>query len=498
MSDEVVDLNEQTRVRREKLEALRAKKLAYPHHVKVNSTSGEIFARYSEEQDAEKLKSQGNFSLGGRVQFLRSFGKAGFIKIRDRKGVIQIHAAKDKLDEASFEAYQTLDLGDVIRVEGHLFRTKTNELTIEAQSIRIMSKCLHAPPEKFHGLSDVEERYRRRYLDLMSNEDSRRTFLQRAQIVQEVRKYFIERDFMEVETPMMHSLVTGAAARPFVTHHNALDMPLFLRIAPELHLKRLVVGGFERVFEMNRNFRNEGISTRHNPEFTMLEFYMAYGTFHDLMDMTEELISSICHKLHGKYEVKYLGHDLNLEAPWPRLSMEEAVRKHSSFKGSLQDEKALRDYLSGKGVQLSGREGPGGLLTKIFEEDAEKKIIQPTFITSFPTEVSPLARRSDEKSPEGFDVTDRFELFVCGQEIANGFNELNDPDDQKERFEAQLSEKEAGNDEATDFDEDYIRALEYGLPPTAGEGIGIDRLTMLLTGVESIRDVVLFPHLRKE
>jgi lysyl-tRNA synthetase class 2 len=498
MSETPVDLNEQTLVRREKLSRLREKNLAYPHNIKVNSITTELIKQYDSEQDSEKLRASGTFSLGGRIQFIRSFGKAGFLKLRDRHGVLQIHAARDKMDEASFAFFQELDLGDVVRVEGVLFRTKTNELTLEAKELKILSKCLHAPPEKFHGLSDIEEKYRRRYLDLMSNEESRKTFQARAKIVQEIRQYFLDRDFMEVETPMMHPLVTGAAAKPFITHHNALDMELFLRIAPELYLKRLVVGGFDRVFEMNRNFRNEGISTRHNPEFTMLEYYMAYATYHDLMDITEDLITSACLKLHDTHEIEYQGVKLNLKAPWPRLPMEVAVKERSQYKGSLQDLTAMKNYVKSKGVDLSGREGPGALLTKIFEEDVEKQLVQPTFIISFPVEVSPLARRSDQKSPEGFDVTDRFELFICGQEIANGFNELNDPDDQKQRFEAQLTEKQAGNDEASDYDADYINALEYGMPPTAGEGIGIDRLTMLLTNSASIRDVVLFPHLRRE
>jgi lysyl-tRNA synthetase class 2 len=297
---------------------------------------------------------------------------------------------------------------------------------------------------------------------------------------------------------MMHPLVTGATAKPFKTHHNALNMQLFLRIAPELHLKRLVVGGLERVFEINRNFRNEGISVRHNPEFTMLEFYMAYATYHDLMDMTEELIAGLCKKIHGVLEIDYQGQKINLGQPWTRISMENSVATMSGYKGSVNDAKSMKDYLAKRDVKMSGREGVGGLLTHIFECDVEKQLVQPTFVTGYPVEVSPLARRSDEVSPQGQDVTDRFELFVCGREIANGFNELNDPDDQRARFESQLKEKNAGNDEATDFDEDYITALEYGLPPTAGEGIGIDRLAMLLTNAPSIRDVILFPQLKKE
>jgi len=406
--------------------------------------------------------------------------------------------SKEKLDDPSFAAFKGLDLGDIVRAEGTLFRTKTEELTLECLKLQILSKCLHTPPEKFHGLTDVEERYRKRYLDLISNEETRKTFKTRSKIVQGVRDYFLKRDFLEVETPMMHSLVSGATAKPFKTHHNALDIPLFLRIAPELHLKRLVVGGLERVFEINRNFRNEGISVRHNPEFTMLEFYMAYATYHKLMDMTEELVSALVHDIHGSFELEYQGEKLNFKSPWTRISMENAVKTHSAYEGKLQDHDGMRAYLKKRGVTLTGREGPGTLLSLIFEEDVESQLRQPTFVVGFPTEISPLARRSDKPSSEGFDVTDRFELYVCGTEIANGFNELNDPDDQKSRFEAQVAEKDAGNDEACDYDADYINALEFGLPPTAGEGIGIDRLTMLLTNSASIRDVILFPQMRGE
>jgi lysyl-tRNA synthetase class 2 len=491
-------LSEQSQVRRQKLQALREAGLAYPHNVKVSHTAIEVLSEFGEVNDLERLKAGGSFTLAGRISLYRSFGKSGFVKIKDRTESFQVFMAKDHLSEEDFNQWKKLDLGDIIKVTGTLFRTKTGELTLEAQSLQLLCKCLHAPPEKFHGLTDIEEKYRRRYLDLISNDETRRVFKQRSQIVQKVREYFLERDFIEVETPMMHSLVGGAAAKPFVTHHNALDMDLFLRIAPELYLKRLVVGGFERVFEINRNFRNEGISIRHNPEFTMLEFYMAYATYEDLMNMTEEMVQGICQSLHGTLEIEWMGQKLNLKGPWTRISLENAVLTMSGFKGSLGDVNAMRDYLKQRGVKLSGREGKGALLTMIFEEDVEKQLTQPTFVTGYPVEVSPLARRASDPSPAGFDVTERFELFVCGQEIANGFNELNDPDDQRERFLAQLAEKDAGNDEATDYDADYILALEYGLPPTAGEGIGIDRLTMMLTNSASIRDVILFPQLKKE
>ncbi len=491
--------DEQTQVRRQKLDKLRADGRAYPHGISVENTSAELFQLYGEEMNPEILRSKGSMILAGRVAFIRSFGKAGFVKIKDRKGLFQLHVAKDKLqNEKFFEDFKSLDLGDVVIAEGYLFRTKTNELSLDVTRFEIITKCLHAPPEKFHGLTNIEEKYRKRYLDLISSDETRQTFLLRSKIVQGVREYFLKNDFIEVETPMMHALVTGAAAKPFKTHHNALNMPLFLRIAPELHLKRLVVGGFERVFEINRNFRNEGMSIRHNPEFTMLEFYFAYATFHRLMDMTEELIEGLAQNIHGKKEVEFLGHKINLSRPWKRATMESLVREFSPYKGSLQDLAQVKSYLKTRGLELTGREGAGALLTHLFELDAEAKLIQPTFVTGYPVEVSPLARRSDGKSPEGFDLTDRFELFVAGQEIANGFNELNDPDDQKQRFENQLKEKNAGNPEATDYDADYITALEYGMPPTAGEGIGIDRLVMLLTNSSSIRDVVLFPHMRPE
>ncbi len=494
-----ITLDEQSQVRRSKLEALRASGRAYPHSVKVSNTCDEILKKFGAETDAVKLNSAGSFVIAGRVAFIRSFGKAGFVKIKDRSGTLQLYVARDKVKPTeSFSDFETLDLGDIVWAQGSLFRTKTGELSLEVVEFRLLNKCLHAPPEKFHGLTDIEEKYRRRYLDLMTSDETRKIFKLRSQIVQGVREYFLEKDFIEVETPMMHPLVTGATARPFVTHHNTLDMELFLRIAPELYLKRLVVGGFERVFEINRNFRNEGMSIRHNPEFTMLEFYMAYATYHTLMDMTEELIRNLAQKLLGTTDVEFFGHKVNLGQPWKRLSMEASVREFSAYKGKFTDLDALRAYLKTKGVQLSGREGAGALLTLLFDTDVEDKLIAPTFITSYPVEVSPLARRSDSLSPEGLEVTDRFELYVCGQEIANGFNELNDPDDQKARFESQVKEKSAGNLEANDYDEDYIRALEYGLPPTAGEGIGIDRLVMLLTNSSSIRDVILFPQLKKE
>ncbi|MEZ4815243.1 MAG: lysine--tRNA ligase [Bdellovibrionota bacterium] len=494
--DSAEQADEQTRVRREKLEQLRQKGKAYPHFVKSTHSAAEVFAKWGEEKDPETLKAAGNLSLGGRCVFIRSFGKAGFVKLLSRGHNIQLYVAKDSVSIEDFEMYQNVDLGDQVWAEGHLFRTKTGELSLHATKFVITSKCLHTPPEKFHGLTDIEERYRKRYVDLFSNEDSRKTFQVRSKVNHAIREFFHARDYIEVETPMMHPLVSGAAARPFSTHHNTLDRKLFLRIAPELYLKRLVVGGFERVFEMNRNFRNEGVSPRHNPEFTMLEFYEAYSTYTDLMDLTEELMSKIAKDVTGSCEVEYQGQKLNFGSPWKRMTMEQAIKEYSSYKGSLGDAGEIAKYLSSKGIELTGREGLGALFNKIFEEEVDRKLIQPTFITGYPVEISPLARRSEEKSETGLDLTDRFELFINGIEVANGFNELNDPDDQKKRFLDQLKEKEAGNVEACDYDEDYIRALEYAMPPTAGEGIGIDRFVMLLTNSPSIRDVILFPQMR--
>jgi len=495
---EPLSASEQYRVRREKLVDLRERKRAYPHDFHCSHFAEEIYEAYEPFETSEELRSKGTFQLAGRVVLLRSFGKAAFVKILDGQTQFQFYVARDKLaDPEDFQDLKKLDLGDQVWAKGQLFRTKTGELSLDASSFSITSKCLHAPPEKFHGLSDVEERYRKRYVDLFSNERTREIFQMRSQIVQHIRNFFIEKSFIEVETPMMHPLVSGAAAKPFLTHHNTLDMPLYLRIAPELYLKRLVVGGMKRVFELNRNFRNEGMSVQHNPEFTMLEFYMAYATYHDLMDLTEELIQGLCEKLHGKQKITYQENEIDFSGKWKRVSMEDAVTEYSSFRGSLASEDEMIAFLKSKSVALTGHEKKGHLLTLIFEEEVEEKLIQPTFVTDYPVEVSPLARRAAEASKNNFEITERFEFFVNGKEIANGFNELNDPDDQKERFLSQLEEKESGNDETTDYDEDYIQALEYGLPPTAGQGIGIDRLTMLLTNSASIREVILFPQLRK-
>lgn len=436
-----------------------------------------------------------SFTVAGRIIARRSFGKAAFIQIQDRKGRMQVYVRKDTVGDEAFEAFETFDIGDIVGVGGTPFRTKTGELTLNAAFIRLLTKSLQPLPEKFHGLTDVETRYRQRYVDLIVNPEVREVFVKRSRIVNLIREFMVRKDFLEVETPMMQPIPGGATARPFVTHHNALDMQLFLRIAPELYLKRLVVGGFERVFEINRNFRNEGISVRHNPEFTMMEFYQAYATFEDLMDFTEELLCHVAQEVLGTLDFTYQEMPISFQRPWKRLAVVEAILEYGDIDAkSLADRDLAYAYAQRLGLDLPADVGYGKLITEIFEEVAETKLIQPTFITAYPTEVSPLSRKSD-KDPE---IVDRFELFIAGREMANAFSELNDPVDQKERFLAQVAAKAKGDDEAHYMDEDYIRALEFGLPPTAGEGIGIDRLVMLLTDSPSIRDVILFPQLRKE
>jgi lysyl-tRNA synthetase class 2 len=425
----------------------------------------------------------------------RDFGKAAFIQVQDRKGRLQVYVARDVVGDESFEQFKKFDLGDIVGLSGTPFRTKTGELSLRADAIRILTKSLQPLPEKWHGLTDVETRYRQRYLDLIANPEVGETFRARSRIIGLIRQFMLGRDYLEVETPMMQPIAGGATAKPFITHHNTLKMDLFLRIAPELYLKRLVVGGFERVFEINRNFRNEGISIQHNPEFTMMEFYQAYATYKDLMDLTEELICHVAREVVGKLVFTYGGKEVNLTPPWDRLTVREAIVKYGNIDPSiLEDREQLLQVAAGLGLELDKNIGHGKLLTELFDAVAEPKLWHPTFITEYPTEVSPLSRKNDA-NPE---VVDRFELFIVGRELANAFSELNDPLDQKERFLKQLAEKEAGDEEAHAMDEDYIRALEHGLPPTAGEGIGIDRLVMLLTDSASIRDVILFPQLRPE
>jgi lysyl-tRNA synthetase class 2 len=426
----------------------------------------------------------------------RVMGKACFATLQDMSGRIQLYVTLDGVGEETLAAFKHWDLGDIVGAAGTLFKTKTGELSLRCDSVRLLAKGLRPLPEKFHGITDTEQRYRQRHLDLITNPAARDVFVRRSQIVQAIREFFVARGYLEVETPMMHAIPGGAAARPFVTHHNALDMSLYLRIAPELYLKRLVVGGLEKVFEINRNFRNEGISTRHNPEFTMLEFYEAYRDYHDLMDLTEELFRNVADRVLGTTQITYQGQPIDLGVKYDRLTMAEAIHKYNPryALAELAKPAYLRVALAPHDVEVFPTDGVGLLQLKLFEATTEDKLVQPTFIVAHPTDVSPLARAND-RDPA---VTDRFELFITGRELANGFSELNDPEDQAARFTAQAKAKEAGDEEAMYYDADYVRALEYGLPPTAGEGIGIDRLVMLLTDSPSIRDVILFPQLKPE
>ncbi len=450
---------------------------------------GEVLAPESHEENG------GIYRVAGRIMSLRKFGKAAFFHIQDESGRIQIYARKDLLGDDQFALFKKWDVGDIVGVEGKLFKTKTGELSVEATILQMITKSLRPLPEKFHGLTDVETRYRQRYVDLIVNPEVRDTFRKRVEIIRMIREFLANRGFMEVETPMMQPVPGGATAKPFKTHHNALDMDLFLRIAPELYLKRLLVGGFEKVFEINRNFRNEGLSTRHNPEFTMLEFYQAYATYHDLMDLTEELVSWLAAEVCGTMEITYQGTPVNLSPPWRRMTMEESLVEVGGLDAELlQDDAAVMALVKEKGIELQPEAGVGKAKTELFELLVEEKLIDPTFITSYPTEVSPLARRNEEDPS----VTDRFELFITGRELANAFSELNDPTDQYDRFARQIAERGDDDEIHPELDHDYVRALEYGMPSAAGEGIGIDRLVMLLTDSPSIRDVILFPHLKPE
>ena len=436
-----------------------------------------------------------SFQVAGRILAMRKFGKASFLHIQDDSGKIQIYIKKDVVGEETYAQFKKWDIGDIVGFKGKLFKTKTGELTVLADLIKLITKSLRPLPEKFHGLTDVEMRYRQRYVDLIVNPEVRDTFRKRIEIIRLLREFLSNRGFLEVETPMMQAVPGGATAKPFKTHHKALDMDLYLRIAPELYLKRLLVGGFEKVFEINRNFRNEGLSTRHNPEFTMLEFYQAYATYSDLMDLTEEMLSWLTEEVSGSMEVTYQGQVVDLSPPWKRYTMDEALIEVGNIEQDiLDDPEAVLKLAKDKGIKLEPQAGPGKAKTELFDLLVEEKLINPTFVTAYPTEVSPLARRN-EQNPQ---VTDRFELFITGREIANAFSELNDPVDQKKRFEKQIAER--GDDEEIFpvLDEDYVRALEYGLPAAAGEGIGIDRLVMLLTDSPSIRDVIIFPHLKAE
>jgi len=482
--------------RRAKLEELRDEGYnPFANDFRPSHSSAEVHANHAADDAAALADCTRSYALAGRIMARRDFGKAAFLQLQDRSGRCQVYVSQELLGERLFSLYRRLDLGDIIGVTGTPFRTKTNELSLRADSLQLLTKSLLPLPEKWHGLTDIETRYRQRYLDLIVNAEVRETFRRRSQVITLIRDFMVAREFLEVETPMMQPLAGGATAKPFVTHHNTLKMDLFLRIAPELYLKRLVVGGFDRVFEINRNFRNEGISIQHNPEFTMLEFYQAYATYAELMDLTEELICHVAERVIGSLQFTYGGNEVDLRRPWQRLTVREAVMKYGQLTADdLADRGRLLTFARERGLEVDERTGDGKLLLEIFENVAEPHLWQPTFITHYPTEVSPLSRKNDADPA----VVDRFELYVVGRELANAFSELNDPDDQRERFEGQLREKAAGDEEAHAMDEDYLRALEYGLPPTAGEGIGIDRLVMLLTDSASIRDVILFPQLRPE
>ena len=482
--------------RREKLKSLRDSGNAFPNDFRRDAIAGELHAEYDGKENDELEAAPVRVKVAGRLMAKRVMGKASFAQLQDMSGRIQLFLQRDALPEGLYQEFKGWDIGDIIGAEGALFKTKTGELSVKAESIRILTKSLRPLPEKFHGLSDQETRYRQRYVDLIMNEVSRDTFRMRSAIVQYIRQYLNDRDYLEVETPMMQAIPGGAVARPFSTYHNALDMDLFLRIAPELYLKRLVVGGYERVYEINRNFRNEGLSTRHNPEFTMLEFYQAYADYHDLMDLTEELLRSMALELRGSSIIEYQGERYDFGKPFRRMTVFESILEFNPdlAAADIDNPESARAVAEKLGIPLKDSYGLGKVQVEIFEKTVEDRLADPTFITAYPTEVSPLARRNDD---DPF-VTDRFEFFVGGREIANGFSELNDAEDQAERFRQQVAEKDAGDLEAMHYDADYIRALEHGMPPTAGEGIGIDRLVMLFTDSPSIRDVLLFPHMRPE
>jgi len=489
-----IDTNELIVQRRAKLTEQRKTGVAFPNDFRRDALAETLHANYANKTEPELEAHPAHVKLAGRIMTRRLMGKASFVHLQDMSGRMQLYIRQDEVTPEVYENFLHWDLGDIIGVEGKLFKTKTGELSVRASHVRLLTKSLRPLPDKYHGLADQELRYRQRYLDLLVNEDTKKTFILRTKIINKIREFLLQRDFLEVETPMMQILPGGAAARPFVTHHNVLDMPLYLRIAPELYLKRLVVGGFERVFEINRNFRNEGLSTQHNPEFTMLEFYQAYADYRDLMNLTEEMIRALANDVLGVTTLNYQDYTFDLSKPFVRLTMVEAILKYNTgiVLADIVTLDAAKKTAKKLNIPLQESYGLGKIQLEIFEKTAEHQLIQPTFITEYPAEVSPLARRNDNNPF----VTDRFEMFIAGREIANGFSELNDAEDQAERFKKQVVNKEAGDLEAMPYDEDYVIALEHGLPPTAGEGIGIDRLVMLFTNAPSIRDVILFPHMR--
>ncbi|MBY4722422.1 MULTISPECIES: lysine--tRNA ligase [Burkholderia] len=496
----VADENQLIAERREKLRALREQGVAYPNDFRPEHHAADLQTKFADSDKAALEANPVEVSVAGRLMLKRVMGKASFATVQDGSGQIQFFVTPNDVGADTYDAFKKWDRGDIVAARGVLFRTNKGELSVQCKELRLLSKALRPLPDKFHGLSDQEMRYRQRYVDLIVTPETRDTFRARTKTIASIRKFMDNADFMEVETPMLHPIPGGAAAKPFVTHHNALDMQMFLRIAPELYLKRLIVGGFERVFEINRNFRNEGVSPRHNPEFTMMEFYAAYTDYRWLMDFTEQLIRQAAIDALGTATIQYQGRELDLAKPFHRLTITQAIQKYAPdyTDGQLSDDAFLRTELKRFGVDVSQpaflNAGIGALQLALFEETAEAQLWEPTFIIDYPVEVSPLARASDTVPG----ITERFELFMTGREIANGFSELNDPEDQAARFKKQVEQKDAGDEEAMFFDADYIRALEYGMPPTGGCGIGIDRLVMLLTDSPTIRDVLLFPHLRRE
>ncbi len=488
------ELNDQLLVRREKMNKLRESGMdPFGTRFERTHTSQELFDQYNEIEKEELDGQEIPVSLAGRIMTKRGKGKAGFAHVQDLTGQIQLYVRKDAIGEDAYDIFNTADIGDLVGVQGVLFKTKVGELSIKVQEFTLLTKALRPLPDKYHGLKDVEQRYRQRYLDLITNPESKQTFILRSKIIQSMRRYLDNNGYLEVETPMMHSIAGGASARPFITHHNALDMTLYMRIAIELHLKRLIVGGLEKVYEIGRVFRNEGVSTRHNPEFTMIELYEAYADYKDIMSLTENLIAHIAQEVLGTTKVQYGDQEIDLSPEWTRLHMVDAIKEYTGVdfwkETSVEEARALAKEHN---VEINEHMQYGHIVNEFFEQKVEEKLIQPTFIYGHPVEISPLAKKNAE-DPR---FTDRFELFIVAREHANAFTELNDPIDQRERFEAQLKEKEQGNDEAHEMDDDFIEALEYGMPPTGGLGIGIDRLVMLLTNSPSIRDVLLFPQMR--
>jgi lysyl-tRNA synthetase class 2 len=491
------DSNDQVLQRKQKLDVLRSSTDAYPNDFRRDTDTRRIRDQFDELDEAALTAESVRVTLAGRVMTKRVMGKASFADVQDEHGRIQLYAQRDRLPEGLYaQLFRKLDIGDLIGVTGVLFRTRTGELTVQVEDVRLLVKALHPLPEKFHGLADVETRYRRRYVDLIVNQTSRETFRRRAQITSALRRFLDERGYLEIESPMMQTIPGGANARPFVTHHNALDMELYLRVAQELYIKRCLVGGFERVYEMNRNFRNEGLSTEHNPEFTMLEYNEAYVDYIDYMDLTEEMLRTVALQVTGSTIVHYQGHEIDFGAPFVRQTLLQSVLECNTqlSEDDCNNAALLREYLASRSIDIPPVDSPGEVLLEVFEHTVEASLMQPTFITGYPVVVSPLSRRNASDA----EIVDRFELFIAGRELANGFSELNDPQDQAERLRRQAAQKAGGDQEAMFFDQDYIDALEYGLPPNAGGGIGIDRLVMLLTDSRSIRDVLLFPHLRPD